>query len=282
MSKDTIILPATFDKDKGEWCPSYDLPATVKTNVLKFVTYNTWFGDYYFKERFDAITDILKRTNADIIALQEITEKGLKIILEKDWVKENYFISDISGTTFYSYGVLLLSRIPIKCLDLYPLTSMMGRNVLIAEYNINGQKLLVAISHLESLKHSAKIRSVQLNEIFSVLNTSENSIFMGDFNFCSSWEENSNIDNSYSDVWKVLRRKETGYTEHSDINIMRKQLKREEEKVRFDRILSKSSRPGWKPTKIKRFGMKPISSKYPEVFPSDHFGLFSVFEWCDK
>lgn len=282
MNRDANILPVAFDRKTNKWRPVYGSGPIVKTGSLKLVTYNIWFGDHFFKQRLSAIAGILKATKADIIALQEVTENGLKLLLKHDWVKKNYFISDTSGATFYSYGVVLLSRIPFKRLELHPLTSMMGRYLLTAEFNINGQMLLVATTHLESLRHSEKIRSVQLNEIFSLLNRSENSLLLGDLNFCSSWEENNHLDPGYSDVWQVLKPEAPGYTEDTDINIMRKALKREEQKVRFDRILLRNSKAVWRPKKINRIGMEPISTQHPKVFPSDHFGLFCILDWCSE
>jgi tyrosyl-DNA phosphodiesterase 2 len=283
MAERTLIFPAEFDRGSNRWRLSYfnfTKYENVRTDILTFVTFNTWFGNHYFDHRFRALMDILKDTDADIIGLQEMTHKSLKHLLKEEWVKKNYFISDLTGTTIYPYGVVLLSRIPVKFLVLHPLTGAMERQVLIAEFHINGQKLLVGITHLESLRYSADIRSVQLDEIFTLLEYSDNSVLMGDFNFCSSWEENSNIDNRYSDIWKVLRANEPGYTEDTEINLMRQQMSREEKQVRFDRIICRSSVPGWKPTKIHRLGMKPISPEYPNIFPSDHFGLFGMFEWC--
>lgn len=282
MNENTLIFPASFQRDKNKWELIYNTGTNIKASTLTFLTFNTWFGDFHFEERFRATIEILKDSNADIIALQEITDASLELLLKDDWIKNNYFISDNSCSTFYSYGVIILSRFPIKNLNLHPLKSIMGRHVLIAEFEINEQKILIGTTHLESLRHSAKMRSIQLNEIFALLNESDNSVLMGDFNFCSSWEENSNIDNSYLDFWEFLRPNESGYTEDTDINLMRKQLKREEKKVRFDRIISRSINKSWKPKRINRVGMKAISREHPDIFPSDHFGLLGVLEWCKK
>ena len=145
MTENTSILPARCNKDKDEWTFIDYSDANVKADILTFVTYNTWFYDFYLEERFRAIIQLLRESDADIIALQEITPASLEIFLQTDWVRDNYFISDISGSTLCSlnssqtnYGVILLSRIPIKNLNLYPLTSVMGRHVLIAEFDING------------------------------------------------------------------------------------------------------------------------------------------------
>lgn len=277
--ENTSIFPAAFDRNKAKWSHVDDSGTNVNADTLTLATLNTWFGDYYFKERWRAITELLRETNADIIALQEMTCASLKLILKEDWIRDEYFISDIAGSTLSSYGVMLLSRIPIKFLNLHPLTSVMGRHVLIAEFEINGERLLVGTSHLESLRHSARIRYIQLQKIFKLLNASDNSVLMGDFNFCSSWEENSNIDSGYSDLWERLRSDDPGYTEDTDINLMRRVLNREEKKVRFDRIISRSALSRWTPKKINRIGLQPISSDHPDIFPSDHFGLMGRLEW---
>jgi tyrosyl-DNA phosphodiesterase 2 len=150
----------------------------------------------------------------------------------------------------------------------------MNRKVLVAELCVSEQSFNVATVHLESQKPSADIRAEQLAMIFPLLEKSEHSVVMGDFNFCSSWTwENANIDSCYQDMWSVLRSDEPGYTEDTDINLMRLQQTQKKKKVRFDRILLRSSSPGWRPKSIQLLGTKPISPAYPNVFPSDHFGL---------
>ena len=286
MNENTSILPAKFNRDKDEWNFIENSGTNIKADILTFVTYNTWFDDFHFEKRFRAITEILRESNADITALQETTNASLEIFLQEDWVKNNYFISDISGSTLtswkstqkdFNYGVILLSRIPVKSLNLHPLTSDLGRHVLIAEFDINGQKCLIGATHLESSRRSlpeedrrrsAKLRPVQLRECFSLLNDSDHSVLMGDFNF--SWEENSDIASSYLDFWGTLRSNDPGYTARFRHNTP----------ARIDRILCRSADQSWKPAKIDRIGMKPISSDFPDIFPSDHFGLIGVLEWC--
>ena len=285
MKENTSILPAKFNREKNEWNFIDNSGTNIKAESLTLVTYNTWFDDFHFDERFRAITGILRESNADIIALQEITNASLEVFLQEDWVKTNYFISDISGSTLTStyrpkqlnYGVILLSRFPIKSLNLHPLTSGQGRHVLIAEFDINSQKCLIGTTHLESVGHGLErppeeirrreeLHPVQLRECFSLLNISDHSALMGDFNF--SWEENSNIASSYLDFWGTLRSSDPGYTARFRHNAP----------ARIDRILCRSADQSWKPTKIDRIGMKPISSDSPDIFPSDHFGLIGVLE----
>jgi len=282
MNESTLVIPAKFNRDRDGWEFVYHSEQNIQMDRLIFLTFNTWFSDFHFEERFKAILKILKGSNADIIALQEITDRSLQLILQEDWVKNHYYISDFSGSTFYSYGVIFLSKMPINLLYLYPLPSIMGRNVLIAEFVVNKQKILIGTTHLESYPISATIRSSQLKEIFQLLNDSNHSVLMGDFNFCSSWVENSTIDNRYLDFWEILRPDEPGHTEDTDINTMRKNIKQKDKFVRFDRILIRSTDNMWKPKTINRIGKKPISPEFPDIFPSDHFGLVGTIEWTKR
>ncbi len=276
------LKPEKFTPEKRSWNEDVETLDTTETSELTFVTYNVWFGKYYFQERCEALLKIVRDCNADVIGLEEVTPSFLEIVLKQEWVQDYYYVSDATGITVQGYGVLLLSRIPIRRLFLYTLPSFMGRKLLGAELYVNREILSVGIVHLESQKESAPIRAQQLSEIFPLLSTSEHSLLMGDFNFCSGWaSENDNIDSSYQDMWAVLRSHEPGYTEDTDINLMRLKIKQKEKKVRFDRILLRSCSTGWQPQSIQLLGTEPISKKkkHSEVFPSDHFGLVGRLVW---
>jgi len=102
---------------------------------------------------------------------------------------------------------------------------------------------------------------------------------MGDFNFDSSWAENQNLDPAYQDVWPLLHPSEPGYTEDTEVNTMRLLHTGKHKQVRFDRILLRSEQPGWRAESIQLIGTEPIGIEMPNVFPSDHFGLFGTFAW---
>lgn len=273
------LIPAAFDATENRWRPASNPAGPVTADRLTLATYNIWFGDYHFERRIHSVLEILASLNADLIALQEVTAPSLGIILAQPWVRERYRVSDARGNTFLDYGVILLSRIPPLRMARHAFPSVMGRYLLAADFEINGAPLRVATTHLESLRHSAETRSAQLNLSFQLLKQAPHAVMMGDFNFCASWKENHAIDPAYRDLWPALRGSEPGYTEDTDINRMRRQLKREEKKVRFDRILLKSGVPGWRPSAIRRLGMDPVSPDTPDLFPSDHFGLAGTIEW---
>ena len=240
---------------------------------ITVATFNIWFDQHHARERHDAIMGLLEARRPDVIALQEVTSASLALVLAKPWIRAEYQPSDVDGRTLDRYGVVLLSRIPTRRMTLLPLPSGMGRKLLVFELEVDGMTVNVATVHLESLKES-DARGVQLGLIFEHLDASEHAILMGDFNFCSSWaEENARIRPEYLDVWPAVRPDHPGYSEDPTINRMRYQRKNPEKRVRFDRILVKS--PALRPLDIELLGTQPISPDQPDVFPSDHFGLFA-------
>jgi tyrosyl-DNA phosphodiesterase 2 len=274
-----ILYPGKFNKETEVWHPYMDHAANVTATELTLVTYNVWFNQYHLQKRCEALLRVVKNCEADVICLQEIKADYLNQVLKQEWVQADYYVSDYMGSTVQPYGVLLLSRLPIACLRLHDLPSIMDRKLLVAELQVNNQTLQVATVHLESIKAFAPSRKQQLEQIFPTLETSKHAVLMGDFNFCSSWsEENVNINPNYQDMWAVLHSDEPGYTEDTNINLMRLEYTQKHKKVRFDRILVRSSTPGWQPKSIELLGTTPISPD-SSIFPSDHFGLLGELEW---
>jgi tyrosyl-DNA phosphodiesterase 2 len=256
---------------------STELEQTQRT--LSFISYNVWFGEYYFAERAQAIFDILQNLEADFLALQEVTPPFLKMLLEQEWVRKDYLLSDGTGRTVHPYGVLMLFRSQPEKLTLQELPSRMERGLLLGTFKLNGKQTAVATVHLESWQRSEPFRKKQLEQIFLSLAQYDQVFLMGDFNFCSTWDENKNIDSNYLDVWAHLHPGRPGYTEDTNINIMRLNQKGKPKSVRFDRVLLRSANQLWLPDSIHLLGTRPIGPALPYVFPSDHFGLHARFCW---
>jgi tyrosyl-DNA phosphodiesterase 2 len=259
----------------------YVAPAhSIAAQTLTLLTYNVWFMPFAFVERGKALLEIIRSCDADIIGLQEVKPEFLRMILEQDWVRRNYLVSDVQGKTVRPHGVLLLSRLPVCRLVLYNLPSALDRKFLIAELVLNTSVTKVAILHLESRKKNAHMRAEQLMDIIPLLENNPHVLLMGDFNFApASNDEPSLIDSKYEDLWSILNPEDPGFTIDTDINTMRLAQKGKPKQVRFDRILMHSSSPGWKPGCIKLLGTDPVSQTYPAVFPSDHFGLLARLKW---
>jgi tyrosyl-DNA phosphodiesterase 2 len=264
-----------FDSEKGRW--EYAEPASEAANVdaLSCATFNVWFGEAHLEARCLALMALLEEHRPDVIALQEVTLPFLAGLRSSAWVQSEYLLSDFMGATLSnaSYGVVLMSRLPVDSIELHDLPSRMGRKLLLARVLVNDTPLAVGTVHLESLRESAPYRGRQLAQIFRTLKGERDAILMGDFNFCSTWpEEQACLDPEYTDVWAALRANEPGYTADTDVNLMLAETS-EEKRVRYDRVLVRSGTPGWAPQSVELLGTAPIAPDLPEVFPSDHFGL---------
>lgn len=236
------------------------------TSRITLVTYNVWFGEYFTDERRRALLGILRAADADVIALQEVTPSLLAHLQDQDWLRDGYYFAE--EVSVAPYGVMLLSRRPVQRFVEYHLPSRMGRTLVIAEFD----ELAVASVHLESLGY-AETRRKQLELIFPFLDEYPHAVLMGDFNMCSTWDENQHLDSRYIDIWPHLHPDEPGWTEDTDINTMRLLVKNKRTQVRFDRVILRSADRSWQPVSIERLGTEPVSEELPEIFPSDHFGL---------
>jgi tyrosyl-DNA phosphodiesterase 2 len=245
---------------------------------LTVATLNVWFADDYFDQRCSATLALLQSYQPDVITLQEVTPAFLTQLLDTPWVQADYRLSDIYGDSVDPYGVLILSRLPIRAWQFFVLPSVMGRHLVTALAALNRTTTLFASVHLES-GPSAPIRAKQLARIFPLLVSEPHVILTGDFNFCSSWDENRRLDPTYQDIWPLLHQAEPGFTEDTDRNIMRLLHTGKRRQVRFDRILLRSQQLGWRAEAVELIGTEPISSVTPNIFPSDHFGLVSRFVW---
>jgi tyrosyl-DNA phosphodiesterase 2 len=270
-------IPAfAFDPSRGAWAKVREPPPVAPAPAaITLITWNVWFAPYSFDERFRALLAEVHARRPDVVCLQEITPESLALLLAEPWVRAHYRISDARGDTFEAYGVVILSRLPIRALEIHDLPSHMERRLLMAE--IAG--LVVGAVHLESMKNP-ETRAFQLAEIFPRLKAAgHDNVLCGDFNFCGSWaDENANLDPAFVDLWPALHRRSPGYTQDTEVNAMLMNVKHKDKRVRYDRILLRSARGAWRARSIELLGTAPIAEGSPDVYPSDHFGLAAVLE----
>jgi len=195
------------------------------------------------------------------VALQEVTPRLVKIIIENKWIQDHCIISDTTGDNVYPYGVMLISRIPWTNLIFQKLVTNMARKALIGEFFLsNGQKMKFGTVHLESLDNP-KIRAIQLQTIFPYLFNVDHAFLVGDFNMKSNDSENGLIaDHGYTDVWPVLHPTEEGRTMVHFPG-------------RIDRMIYRSKII--QPMNIKIIGNVPIRD---DIYPSDHVGLCAEYK----
>jgi endonuclease/exonuclease/phosphatase family metal-dependent hydrolase len=249
----------------GEWQPAEKASRSAPVD-LRVLTWNVYFGGHMFEERRDQLLAELDRRRPPVIVLQEVTTELLATLVEAPWVRSQYQVSDVDGTTLLDYGVFLLTRLPVRKLSLIDLPSEMARRLLIAELACG---LTVATVHLESGSEGAPVRQAQLEIIQSALRGRDDLVLLGDMNFVPGSQENAAVDSTFLDVWPALHGDDPGYTVDTEINTMRAQLKSTPTRKRIDRVFLRSRRVC--ASAIRLIGTTPID--LDGTFVSDHFGL---------
>jgi endonuclease/exonuclease/phosphatase family metal-dependent hydrolase len=235
---------------------------------LTVATYNVLADEKTADARCPALFKILKDSEADLIALQEVEEWFLKRLVKEEWAKP-YHLALPDGKLDRG-GQLILSKRKITRTKVKTLPGEQQRTVLVAW--LEGG-LAVATTHMESPLEEGAIRAKQLKAIFQVLQNDTEAILLGDLNFGDGEKPDSaELDKNYADLWTTLHPKDPGYTWNIEESGMAKKGSfKGEASRRIDRILLRSST--WKAGSIRIVGDKPLKEGDKSLFPSDHFGL---------
>ena len=262
------VAVTSFDAVAGQWRYA-DASGTDDRDELTVTTFNIWNDPHFAAERHRAIVELMSKHGPDIMVFQEVTPDALEILLSHPWVREHCFCAAVTDHGVSNYGMLLLSRLALRCVGYTRLPSRMSRGFLQAEVIIGGIRTVVCSLHLDSGKASARLRSRQLRRVYRALRSVDDAVVLGDFNMRDA--ENSQIAAPFVDVWPALRPHEAGFTEDTSINLMRLDSRNKHRHVRFDRVLMKG--PAWTAASVDLLGTEPLSDALPRIFPSDHFGV---------
>jgi exonuclease III len=307
-------------------------------NEFKILTYNIWglfnetdneqknkFIKKTIEMRMVEVSKEILKNDPDIICFQEMTDITYKI-LDKEIghiyqykYEKNFSHQKLKINRNRDVEVCIFSKYPVKNIKLYGLMGNQKYNdsLIIAEF----PNLIIFNCYLQSgskyspgqedyYQHYSRCRVDQLKEIKKIINSyleidkNKPIILMGDFNFHldgnkDEWIEINEINNFMEDSWKKNNHSNNGFTENTDINRMRWNLKFHEKKVRYDGILFKNLKSqeskiiGNNPIKlniedtsnfIKYVLKNNVNLKYSpednnclELFPSDHFGVITKF-----
>lgn len=279
---------------------SVDLPRmAAEPQHFTLVTWNVWKGEFEQLRRWEVIIKTVAKLQPHAICFQEVSVPFIEMLdkhsmpgglLEHygDVHRSDDRIDEDFTSGGRDYGVLLLTHKGLG--EPYrgrtALKSKFNRWLETASWKIRDTQLTIACVHLESSKPLAEYRVRQLGTIFEDLEkwdfTTDNStvLFCGDFNFSPQMEpEQTRLEKerNFLDVWTVLHKDLPGYTEDTDINLMRYiQSNNRRKQVRYDRIMLHSPKQHLAARSLKRLGMEPLEGE-TEVFPSDHFGLVGSF-----
>jgi poly(A) polymerase len=282
----------------SEAVPSASAVSTAQT--LTLLTYNVLASEVFVTARMKAVCTILRKADADIVALQEVAPFVTEALTAGDCFA-NYPFANPEHRRASPDGQLIVSKLPIARSAVQLLTSAQHRTVLIAEIPHGSRGLMVATTHMDSPLGSQAIRAQQLKEIVRLMEAADDAVLMGDLNFGDGEQPTTSaIPASYQDVWLVLHAGDPGYTWNNDKNPLAAiGAFVGEPNRRLDRILVRSS--VWRASSVRLIGDAPAaqevltrrdrariempdrdsetwSEPMIEVFPSDHFGLLATFE----
>jgi len=257
---------------------------------LSIISWNIdGLDDRNINERTIAVAKIINDRKVDVAFLQEIIPTTYDLLHSKlstdyDITKMNESPSRATSNQFY-FTTLLMRRttITLHSVETKPFdNSSMLRDLKIAKAELqNGMKLVLINTHLESTKDFKNARMEQLKKGLQI--TKEQSedctvIFAGDMNARDTEVAQVGIPNGIKDLWITLgQRKECEYTWDAMRNLNIQMGGKFKPRCRFDRVYFRASKA--KDVTPVHFGLCGIEKvKGMQCFPSDHWGLYCLFD----
>lgn len=183
--------------------------------MIKLLQWNIWF-----KENIDNIIIELKRINADIVCIQELSiTKDDNSNVDKLKKLYPYMYYEIADTFLdgRSQCNAILSKYPINKTSKYYVQNLSdnkndyskeGRIYLETQLNVNGKNITIGTTHL-SYTHKfeeTSLKDEEVNRLISCINKKEKYIFAGDLNTTKTSKyikqiEQYLINNDTSNTW---------------------------------------------------------------------------------
>ncbi|MFY0570459.1 RNA repair domain-containing protein [Archangium lansingense] len=267
------------------------LPSPAELTVATFnVLFDLYDPELLASHRRTAATiSLLRSVDADLIALQEVTAPFLRALLEKQWVREHYFVSEgPNASTVEPYGQVLLSRFPFASLSQCVFSR--DKRIIAGELALPGGSLWVATPHLTSNRDPSggKARAVQVQALLDWARSlgeegreAPDIALVGDFNFGDDAPEVQDFAKAgFVDAWTALRPGDAGYTFDPSRNTLAALTTTTGRRQRLDRVLVRSAAGRLIPQEVGLFAEAPLSGPPgpggDALFASDHFGLSCV------
>lgn len=227
--------------EKKEWqsVTSRSEPRTQST-VISTIALYSWNIDFMLPfpdTRMDAafahlqeLTSqlLLSPDTAVVINLQECVPSDLVNISLKQWVRDNFYMTDMDASSWASgaYGTTTLvdRRLDISsCFRVHYAKTRMERDALFVDVvvpavsNSHGNKFRLCNTHLESLAVEPPLRPAQMKVLASYMNTNglSGAIVTGDFNAIQPFDVSLHSDNGLKDAYLNLggvENRDEGYT----------------------------------------------------------------------
>jgi hypothetical protein len=279
------------------------LTVVLMPNQLSVLTWNVLFDRFNNQDtamgkpaidrltsmRYPSIAECLRKSDADIIGLQEVEPPFWQFIAGLDWVRKNYVLScAVDSTDITPWGVMILChrRVPLECMVTHNLPGFNAHICPMPMFSvkISGFTINFMTTHLQSSTTASRIevRQAQLTNFVRKLQpkqSGDHCVIFGDFN--EDWKAPPEL--GMADVWDALEKDDrSGWTIDCARNPMCEKLIEDEFQGRYDKIFYRS--PNLVPMEAELTGTEPVNtvlgrSDLPQwLFPSDHFGVKCTFK----
>lgn len=277
-----LVRQAFSFQGNGWKTASEKLPPPAKEgegkDALKVVTYNVLSGpdeaeNMALNTRIEALCKILSESNADLIALQEVSAEWRDALLQYEPLRQ-YQTTLFPGEEL---RMALFSRYPLTRVLEHRFTQ--EKRSLLCEVASPFGTLVVVVTHLTSNrqaradeKRAAQWRWLQddvIGQDAAALSGAK-VILLGDFN--AGEEESSLWEPAFlgKDVWSELRPLEDGFTFDPMLNSLARLTSTKGLRGRLDRIFAR----GFVVKEVSLLGLAAIGEERGiTLFPSDHYGL---------
>mgnify|MGYP005861405939 CR=1 FL=1 len=93
------LHPMKYNNETQLWerAENHHRLKSIVADQMKVLTYNICQSRDYTTIRHEKLLDILEKSNADVISLQEVKPNFLHQLTATDWVKRRYFTTDVKG-----------------------------------------------------------------------------------------------------------------------------------------------------------------------------------------
>eukprot|EP00759_Apiculatamorpha_spiralis_P058988 PhF_6_TR955/c3_g1_i1/m.1787 len=221
-------------------------------------------------ERLPLQLKALEECNADIIALQEVTDQFWKTLADQPFIKNKYYMTHLPMDVVS--GQVILSKFKLQ--DTSTLRLSVQKHAILGRLKTQvGRTLLIFNIHLIS-DHAANATQRRLQEIGAIgknFNVDDDIALLGDFNFCDKDPEESSVPwGPFLDVWHILHGSEPGYTIDYDKNSLCQYTCVRKESRRLDRIIVRGLLV---PRDIHVYADVPNAQG---LYPSDHFAVKAI------
>lgn len=261
---------------------------------LRILSYNILFDMHetdriHTWKRIPHLLDIIRKSDADIVALQEVRRSFLNELCRDSFIQQHYFVSDVSGdaTVGDAYGQVMLSKMEPNVLYLYRFSSMkfalLPLFLILPHDSFVKERLLVPIVHLSSdhTNNASSKRCQQLNQLFQQAKSLEadHTMIVGDFNFSDGEPEDELLHSWGKDAWLLTHKiqKHPGYTYDPSVNICAAITTKKNIPRRLDKVVYSSQRFAVQHTEL--LGLDSfaftdeVTQKQIALHPSDHYAL---------